>query len=590
MKKINKLIFLTAALLLSGNAFADDFGDFEDFGSFDDSDSFSGSEGFGSGSALEAGATVSTEVRGYVGDLFWIENPKGSDVSIMALPKAVISLKYNGSKSDAELKLRGDEDIIKNHPVDVIDELVLRGYFGNLTAEAGKMKIVWGKGDKLHVIDNFNADDYTDFIIPDYLDRRISTPMLRAVYSMPFANMNIEAVYTPLLPTDRFSTDGRWAPAQAAALTDSVTKLAKARVAASTERLEKARTEANQAATLKAMVAAGDTGSAKTALSSMVTSAVSSGKIKNYTTQEIVDWCVANGMDPTQFSNQQLAGSSILGDRYSNYVKSELTAAETEYTLALANANSLSANPNVIYPNLWTLQYSQFGGRATWTAGMVDMGISYYNGWFKQPSVNAGKIDTFLNAYLKNGSVNEDEKFLAYDKKQTFGVEASTVLWHFNLRGEGAFNLTDDTEGTNPWVHNNSIGWLGGFDIDLPFWNSNLNVQEYGTYILHGSDCDANVVNHYADVDYSKKGVYSNNKFAINFTTSFLNGKVAPEVTFIYGIEYGDFVAQPKIIYKPADGLSFIASGMVIVTKDNDSEFAAWKKNSFASISAEYKF
>ena len=30
--------------------------------------------------------------------------------------------------------------------------------------------------------------------------RRISTPMVRGVYSLPFANMNLEAVYTPFLP------------------------------------------------------------------------------------------------------------------------------------------------------------------------------------------------------------------------------------------------------------------------------------------------------------------------------------------------------------------------------------------------------
>ena len=75
----------------------------------------------------------------------------------------------------------------------------------------------------------------------------------------------------------------------------------------------------------------------------------------------------------------------------------------------------------------------------------------------------------------------EKDKFLSYDKKQTFGLEASSIIWHFNVRGEFAYNLTDDTDGTDPWVHNNSIAWLGGFDIDLPFWNANLNVQETGS-------------------------------------------------------------------------------------------------------------
>ena len=83
---------------------------------------------------------------------------------------------------------------------DIIDELIIRGYFldNALTVEGGKMKIVWGKGDKLHVLDNFNADDYTDFIVPDYIDRRISTPMFRVVYSQASASaLSLEGVFTP---------------------------------------------------------------------------------------------------------------------------------------------------------------------------------------------------------------------------------------------------------------------------------------------------------------------------------------------------------------------------------------------------------
>ena len=33
------------------------------------------------------------------------------------------------------------------------------------------------------------------------------------------------------------------------------------------------------------------------------------------------------------------------------------------------------------------------------------MGISYYNGWYKQPSFNPEKLDTFIISYLTNGDV-----------------------------------------------------------------------------------------------------------------------------------------------------------------------------------------
>ena len=193
--KLSKYILMTSALLLGAAAYADDF---DDFGSFGDDGADSAA------SKIEVNGSAETEIRAYVD----VDEAKADKVEMDVRPSASIDLSYNGNKSDISLTLKIDEDTIKNHPEDVIDEAVLRGYFGNLTLEAGKMKVVWGKGDKLHVLDNFNADDYSDFIIPDYLDRRISTPMVRAVYSLPFANMNLEGVYTPLLPVDRFATNG----------------------------------------------------------------------------------------------------------------------------------------------------------------------------------------------------------------------------------------------------------------------------------------------------------------------------------------------------------------------------------------------
>ncbi len=574
---MKKTLLITTALLLGvSGAFADDFNDFGSFGD-DGADS--------AASKLEVNGSVDTEIRAYV-DTSDVEGKDGADkVEMDVTPSASIDLTYSGNKSDVSLTLKIDEDTIKNHPEDVIDEAVLRGYFGNLTLEAGKMKVVWGKGDKLHVLDNFNADDYSDFIIPDYLDRRISTPMVRAVYSLPFANMNLEGVYTPLLPVDRFATEGHWTPAQVGALTGVVTDNAKARVAASTDYLERIRMEATEASTLKALMNAGDT-DALAALTAMVTKAYDDGKI-SYTVEEVAAVLLKQGKNPYTASDAEklAAAKAVLAEKYEAYLTDELTAAETDYTLCLANANALSADPSVIYPDLWTLKYSQYGARVTATLGQVDLGLSYYNGWYKQPSFNASKLNTFLDAYLANGEVSEEDKFLAYDKKQTFGLEASSIIWHFNVRGEFAYNLTDDLDGTDPWVHNNSIAWLGGFDIDLPFWNANLNVQETGSLILHGDECD----DFAADVDYNSKG-YTNNKLVCNITTSFLNDKLAPEVTVMYGIERGDLVVMPKLAFKPDQNLTLTASGMYMHCADEDSEFYGWKKNSFASLTASYQF
>ena len=623
--KLNKYILMTSALIMGANcAFADDFESFDDFASFGDDTSS------GAATALEVNGTVESDIRAYV-DTSDKDDKEGADkIDISAIPSAKLDLKYSGNKSDVELKLKVDEDSIKNHPVDVIDEAVLRGYFDNLTLEAGKMKVVWGKGDKLHVLDNFNADDYSDFIIPDYLDRRVSTPMVRGVISLPFANMNLEGVYTPFLPVDRFATSGRWTPAQVAALTESVTGLATQNVAAAFTRYTTATANVGGAGAAyaiskeskeKAQTALATANSAYEAANTAYTTAngkyttLLSGFEQAKTANSSITWDyylenIAH-VTPEQFealrkgySEAAAAYYAATGAKqtaqltYDGYAAAETkalaayTAAEAEakaagaaYMYVLTNANALSANPDVIYPNLNTLKYSQYGARATWTLGQVDMGLSYYNGFYKQPSFNAEKLNSFMTSYLANGTVAEEDKFLAYDKKQTFGLEMSSIIWHFNVRGEFAYNLTDDMDGSDPWVHNNSIAWLGGFDIDLPFWNANLNVQETGSFILNGDECDKNTM----DVDYNKKG-YSNNKVVANVTTSFLNDKVAPEVTVMYGIEHGDLVVMPKLAFKPDQNLTLTASGMYIHCADEDSEFYSWRENSFVSVGAKYQF
>ena len=565
--KLSKYILFTSALLVGAAAYADDFDSFGDFGSFGDDTSS------GATSALEVNGSVDSEIRAYVD----VDEADADKVEMDATPSAALDLKYSGTKSDVELSLKIDEDTIKNHPADVIDEAVLRGYFGNLTLEAGKMKVVWGKGDKLHVLDNFNADDYSDFIIPDYLDRRISTPMIRAVYSLPFANMNIEGVYTPLLPVDRFATDGRWTPAQVSALTGAATSSAALYVKKLVTDCETARTGLAAATTIvkssqlqaaAASAAAIEYGnkiteytSAIAQLKAGIAAATAAGQDTTELESQLqqatmaIVHCTAEKTAQEKAAAEYTSAATTAAAQAAEY-QAKLTAADTAYTLALNNVTSVADN---IYPDLWTLKYSQFGTRATWTLGQVDMGLSYYYGWYKQPSFNASKLNNFLETYLANGEVSESDKFLAYDRKQTFGLEMSSIIWHFNVRGEFAYNLTDDTDGTDPWVHNNSIAWLGGFDIDLPFWNANLNVQETGSFILNGDECDKNTM----DVDYNKTG-YTNNKIVANVTTSFLNDKVAPEVTVMYGIERGDLVVMPKLAFKPDQNLTLTASGMYI--------------------------
>lgn len=229
MKRTKILALLATATFFSSFAaaqdmdFGDDFG--SDFGSdFDDSAS---SSSFAA-TALSVNGEAQVNFRAYVDD----EGTSGLPIdewNTWVDPKGKLGLNYSNDSVSADVKFALSKDIITDYKADIIDELTLEAYLGNFVIQAGKMKVVWGKGDKLHVIDNFNANDYKDFLIPDYIDRRISEPMVRVLYNAPndagpFTSNRFEFVWTPFMTADRYAASGRWVPNQVNELKEGLTR------------------------------------------------------------------------------------------------------------------------------------------------------------------------------------------------------------------------------------------------------------------------------------------------------------------------------------------------------------------------------
>ena len=453
MKARTILSVALAGTLLAGAAFADDFGfDFGDDGGFDFGGEGASSGGIGAVlSAISLNGDASLEGRVYVdrrddGN----DRLKVSDFPTAVFPSLKLGIAYSGASTDFSGTIKLDRTSLGGgYYADILDEFTARVYVnGNLQLEAGKMKVVWGKGDKLHVLDNFNANDYTDYIIPDYIDRRIAEPMFRAVYTTD-GGIKFEGIYTPTMTGDRYAAKGEWVPKK-------MKDLAK---------------------------------------------------------------------------------------------------------LAEQKKKSISS------PNTFAFKYGQAGIRSTFTLGPVDLGVSYYYGHNKQVSANLQDLS------------------LHYDRMQVFGLEAAAVLWKFNTRAEFAYNLTADTAGDDPFVKNNSIGWVVGFDIDLPLHNVNVNLQNQGSYILRNDKIDNQF-----DTDYDAKGRYSNNKLVLAVTDSWDHEKTKLDVKAIWGIERGDVIVLPKLTRTLLDGFDVSLSGMFIWCKDENSEFDGWQHNSFVTVGARYQF
>lgn len=246
MKRTKILALLATAAFFSSFAtaqdmdFGDDFGsDFGgDFGDSASSSSFAAT-------ALSVNGEAQVNFRAYVDD----EGTSGLPIdewNTWVDPKGKLGLNYSNDSVSADVKFALSKDIITDYKSDIIDELTLEAYLGNFVIQAGKMKVVWGKGDKLHVIDNFNANDYKDFLIPDYIDRRISEPMVRVLYNAPndagpFTSNRFEFVWTPFMTADRYAASGRWVPTKVKGLEKNLKDIATDSISSTVEALVETR-------------------------------------------------------------------------------------------------------------------------------------------------------------------------------------------------------------------------------------------------------------------------------------------------------------------------------------------------------------
>lgn len=576
---MKKILFTMAALSLTSFTFAQNYG-------FGDSD-FGGGSGDSyeeSAPAVTISGEVGTEVRGWIGTTPSEEDlakdsslkydsqgyKKFYDISKSEVEGSVYSnleLNYDGDYTNANIKLKLDEDTFKNYQEDIIDEASVSGNFieNRIQLKAGKMKEVWGKGDKVHVLDNFNANDYRDFIFPDYIDRRIGEVMFKTTANISWDyNLKIEGIYAPTMTADRFASDGKLVPYAQTKLTNTVKEV--------------------------------------------------------LVTQYSAGLATALGL------KQQTDGT------YKTENGQE--ASPTTLINGIMNLSDFSTD-DLYEDNIRSIKYGQAGARLTGTIAGIDWGTSYYYGHYKQPSAKlenllrmqyykglAAKVTGLAtNAAAEIGGILRKDigeiVTLNYDQVQVFGIEAAFVLWKFNTRWEGAYNMTEDFEGTNPWVKNHSLGWVAGFDIDLPIHNLNLNVQETGTYILNsdkikdmnrtvfkdptsltaaGTDITWTTLGGNYDVDYNSDDKYTRNKLIVLLSDKWLNEKLTTEVQGIYGFEYKEFMVAPKIEYNVVEGLTFALRGVYLYCKEENGEFYNFTKDSvhhdkaFVQLTAKYQF
>lgn len=512
-----------------------------------------------------------------------------------AVPNFGINLKHSSSKTEIDSHFKFNMRTILEYPLDFIDECTMRAYLGDFVLSTGKMKLVWGRGDMLHVLDVFNANDFTDFTIPSYIDRRIGEPMIHLAYNAPIS-LRLEAAWTPLMTPDRVSLKGPWIPSQ----------------------IEEAKQKLSS-----------------TLFDGTLLDLFPSQKIENIMYKTIKDTLTAITSPPanitvnfpvlsdeeidqisSQFNSLQkpvikailksLSGKPITIDISGTLTEdkiNEIAEKESkkyakfiieEFKTSLQKAGTIIQNfdldpfikigMNSFLPDMNQIKYGQYGLRLSGSLGPTDMACQYYFGHYKTPSID---VSAMVEKAMSGGNIRD---CVYYDPIHIFGMDFGAAIFMFNFRSEAAYYMSYDFKGHNPAVHNNSIQWVLGFDVDIPLNNINLNIQNIGSYILGFKNVKENNKNGFIDMDWNKAEKASNNKLVVNISDSWLHENLSDSITIIWGIEHNDAVIMPKIKYRIKDEFYVEGTGAYIYAKDKKSEFASWKNNHFVQLSFEYHF
>ncbi len=616
---MKKLLFTLAALSLSSFTFAQDFG-FGGDSLTGGSDDFGGGFEESSSPAVTITGEVGADTRAWIGaknketgrydtkayDSFY----DFSKTLIDAGAHANLEFNYEGDYTSGNVKFKLNPSTLKKYQEDIIDELSFGGSFkeGKFQLRAGKMKEVWGKGDKVHVLDNFNANDYTDFIFPDYIDRRISEVMFKATANLSWDyNLKLEGIFTPWMTADRFASEKSFLyPAKQQELTNTVAGIVKHNAAIDLDKTLNSTDSSKYGKLVDGLQTMSSFSADSLYEDNLRSLKYGQAGIRLTGTLGGIDW------GASYYYGHYKQPSANLG-AYIDSVQSGIKNAVLAYAADSTNQSTIVTNYNSEITTFATTMGNAYQAAASAgltsyvspvTGDTVDLTDASAITAAAQKDALYKVCSDHAQEWYENGTITVTDKFalpsLNYDQLQVFGIEAAFVVWKLNTRWEFAYNLTEDTAGDNPWIKNNSISWVAGFDIDIPLHNLNLNVQDNGTYIL-GSDKIKDAVKEnglYAkyDTDYKSDDKYVSNKLIVLLSDKWLNEKLTTEVQGIWGIEHDEFMVAPKIEYNVMEGLTFALRGVYLYSNNKDGEFYNFTADSenhdkaFVQLTAKYQF
>ncbi|MDA3938539.1 MAG: hypothetical protein PF693_04420 [Spirochaetia bacterium] len=231
------------------------------------------------------------------------------------------------------------------------------------------------------------------------------------------------------------------------------------------------------------------------------------------------------------------------------------------------NVASFTQNPTV-YPSS-TLAHSEAGIRAESSVGGFDFSGSYFYTWDDNPTVH----QEFTLDSPGPGDVTVTIT-PEYHRLHIIGLDLAKAIGELSLRTEGAFFITEDTEGEDTEIADPYLRWAIGADYAF-FTDYSINLQLSGEVL----NLNYNTLNN----------VDTQNTIILSLSGNFLEERLSAEVAAIYEFEDEDYLIVPKFEYDFSDSLS-LSAGAQIFEGNSGTQFGSFDKNDALFVNAKYSF
>ncbi len=224
------------------------------------------------------------------------------------------------------------------------------------------------------------------------------------------------------------------------------------------------------------------------------------------------------------------------------------------------------------------LKNTEFAFRLSSNAMNIDYSLSYFNGFDKFPTNNF----TFIpqpQPQLNYSTI--------YNRLQVFGADFITTFDKFAVLGEGAYYLTKDKDGNDPFIQNPYIYYVLGVNY-TPVSDLLFNLQLVQKILTKYDETEERRL--WEEIGFPDKSVPQQITNSISGRVQYDIGSYTTlQFITVVNLEDWDYFLLPIFNYEVSDGLN-LYFGATIFQGDENTTFGRNKKYSRGFFEIKYSF